>query len=102
MIKIEQVVRDIKDKGKEKWINRYQKIARMFHDEDYEQANREARDFICELNGQGVRNNSVRLEVYIISVDPSIKAVNLDIGLIEEMIRELLDVISLKKPVKRK
>jgi hypothetical protein len=52
MIKIGQVVRDIKDKSTEKWISRYQMIARMLHDEDYEQANREARDFICELNGQ--------------------------------------------------
>jgi hypothetical protein len=56
----------------------------MFHDEDYEQANREARDFICKLNGRGVRNNPVFLDVYIIGIDVSIKAGNPDIGLIVE------------------
>jgi hypothetical protein len=55
----------------------------MFHDEDYEQANREARDFICELNGQGIRSNPVSLEVYIIGVDASIKEGNPDISIIE-------------------
>jgi hypothetical protein len=40
---------------------------------DYEQANREARDLICELNGREVRNYHVFLEVYIIGIDASIK-----------------------------
>jgi hypothetical protein len=59
----------------------------MFHDEDHKRANKEAKDFICELNGQGVRNNPVSLEVYIIDVDASIKAGNPDIAIIEETIR---------------
>jgi hypothetical protein len=36
LIKISDVIKDIKDKGKEKLVSRYQKIARMFYDEDYE------------------------------------------------------------------
>jgi hypothetical protein len=59
MIKMGNVIKDIKDGCKEKYLCKYQKIAPMFHDEDYEQANREARDLICELNGRGVRNNHV-------------------------------------------
>jgi hypothetical protein len=42
LIKLSTVIRDIRDKSKEKWISRYQRIARMFHDEDYIQAYREA------------------------------------------------------------
>jgi hypothetical protein len=49
IIKLNTIERDIRDKGKEKWVSRYQRIARMFHDEDYEQANREIRDFIGDL-----------------------------------------------------
>jgi hypothetical protein len=81
------VVKDIKDKSKNKWINRYQNIARKFHDEEYEQTNREARDFISELNSQSVRNILLSLEIYIIGIDASIRAGNPDISLIEEATR---------------
>jgi hypothetical protein len=79
MIKMGNVIKEINDSCKEKYLCKYQKIARIFHDEDYEQAKREARDLICELNGRGVRNNPVFLEVYIIGIDASIKAGNPDI-----------------------
>jgi hypothetical protein len=36
LIRIGDVVKDIKDRSKEKWVSRHQKIARMFHDEDYD------------------------------------------------------------------
>jgi hypothetical protein len=45
------MVKDIKDKSKEKWISKYQNLARKLHAKDY-QANREARDFIYELNSK--------------------------------------------------
>jgi hypothetical protein len=61
MIKMGNVIKAIKDSCKEKYLCKYQKIARMFHDEDYEQANREARELICELNDRGIRNNPVFL-----------------------------------------
>jgi hypothetical protein len=78
LIRIGDVVKDIKDKSKNKWIDRYQNIAKKFHDEDYEQANGEDRDFIYELNSQNVRNKPLSLEVYVIGIDASLKAGNTD------------------------
>jgi hypothetical protein len=59
----------------------------MFHDEDYEQTNRETRDFIDDLNNQVARNNPVSLDIYITGINASIKAGNPDNSLIEEVLR---------------
>jgi hypothetical protein len=83
-VKIGDVVKDIKDRSKNKWIDRYQNVVGKFDDEEYEQANREARDFIGELNDQNIRNTPLSLEIFIIGMDASIKAGNPDLSLIEE------------------
>jgi hypothetical protein len=44
LIRIGDMVKDIKDKSKIKWINRDKSIARKFHDEEYEHDNLEARE----------------------------------------------------------
>jgi hypothetical protein len=54
LIRIGEVAKNIKDKSKEKWVCRFQDIVRKFQDEDYEQANREARDFIYDFRGNNV------------------------------------------------
>jgi hypothetical protein len=80
LIKIGEVAKDIKNKR----VSRYQNKARKYHDKDYEQANREVRDFIYELNDQNTRNTPLSLEVYIIGIGASIKEGNPDLALIEE------------------
>jgi predicted ATP-dependent endonuclease of OLD family len=40
MIKIDNIIKDLKDNSKNKWINRYEKIASDFFNENYEQANK--------------------------------------------------------------
>jgi hypothetical protein len=52
------------DDLKDKWLCKYQKIARDFFNEDYEQANREARDVLQELNGQKIKTMQLIL-IYI-------------------------------------
>jgi hypothetical protein len=46
LLKIGVIVKDIKGRSKEKWISKYQNLARKIHDEDYEQANREERFYL--------------------------------------------------------
>jgi hypothetical protein len=84
LIRIGEVAKDLKDKGKDKWVCRYQGIVRKFQDEDCEQANREARDFIYDLRGRNIRSTPLSLELYIIGIDACIKASNPNISLLEE------------------
>jgi hypothetical protein len=84
LIRIGEVAKNIKDKSKEKWVYRFHDIVRKFQDEDYEQANREARDFIYDLRENNVRSTSLSLELYTIGIDAGIKAGNPDMSLLEE------------------
>jgi hypothetical protein len=87
LTRLGDVVKDVKDKNKEKWISKYQGLIRKFHDEEYEQVNREARDFICEMNSRNIKETSLNIEVYIIGIDASIKAGNPDLALLEDALR---------------
>jgi hypothetical protein len=87
MIKIGNVIKDIKDSQKDKWVSKYQKIARDFFNEDYEQVNKEPRDVLQELYEQNIKNNTISMDLYLIGIDARIRAGNPDKTLIDEGLR---------------
>jgi hypothetical protein len=60
------------------WYRKYLRVSRDFFNEDFEQANREARDVIDEMNNKKTNNIRLLVDFYLIGIDASIKGGNPD------------------------
>jgi hypothetical protein len=77
----------LRDGDKETWYRKYQRIARSFFNEDYQQVNREASDTIDQMNNKGINNIDLEMDFYLIGIDASIKDGNSDIDLMKQLSR---------------
>jgi hypothetical protein len=63
----------LKDNDKDAWYRKYQRVARSFFNEDFEQANREAKDVIGQINNLNINSIDLEVDCYLIGLDTSIK-----------------------------
>jgi hypothetical protein len=74
----------IKDKDKNEWYRSYLKVSRSFFNEDFEQANREARDAIAKITNSNTRELGLLTDFYLMGIDASVKMGNPDEDLLEQ------------------
>jgi hypothetical protein len=73
-----------KENDKNCWYRKYLRILRDFYNEDFEKANREARDVVSEISNKSIMDNDLIIGFYLLGIDASIKAGNPDEDLIAQ------------------
>jgi hypothetical protein len=73
-----------KEDDKNKWYRNYLRVSRNYFNDDFEQANREARDVIDLINNSNVKDLGLLIDFYLIGIDANIKGGNPDGELLEQ------------------
>jgi hypothetical protein len=82
--RIGMTLNNFKEGDKNEWYRNYLRVSRNYFNEDYEQANREARNVINKITNSNRKDLGLLIDFYLIGIDASIKMGNPDEDLIEQ------------------
>jgi hypothetical protein len=73
-----------KENDRNRWYRKYLRVSSDFFNENFEQANREARDVISEMTNTDTKDINLLVDFHLLGIDPSIKNGNPDENLLEQ------------------